>query len=247
MKYCATVAYSGEAYSGFQRQKSKRTIQGEIEKQLSFLLGEETRIKGAGRTDAGVHALGQTFSFVAKDIEDLSAFLKALNRLLPVDIYVKSIRPVADTFDARHSCIGKVYSYQFTVNEPIPSKVGKIAQLRRDDFDFDLFLRGLREFEGRHNFQNFTTKPEDKDGFVRDVHIVEAKAEEEGNFVTVVLKADGFMRYQIRFMIGSCIRVATGKMKPEDIANALNDGPRNIIPYKAPPEGLYLVEVLYGN
>ncbi|MCR5348676.1 MAG: tRNA pseudouridine(38-40) synthase TruA [Bacilli bacterium] len=247
MKYKAVVSYSGEAYCGFQRQPKGKTIQGELEKQLTFLAGESIQIKGAGRTDAGVHALGQTFSFPCHLIEDIPAFLTALNRLLPEDIYVRSLEQVDDGFDARHSSIGKIYEYVFTVNQRDPLRTRKIAQLRRDDFDFDLFLRAFSLFNGTHNFQNFTTKPEDKDGFIRCVEILFLRQEEEGNLVRLRVKGDGFMRYQIRFMVGACIRAATGKLSLKEIEDALTDGPRSILPYKAPPEGLCLMEVLYGG
>ena len=247
MKYFGVVSYSGERYAGFQRQNDKRTIQGEIEKQLSLYFGQEILIKGAGRTDAGVHALGQTFSFLGPEREDFEVIKKALNRLLPEDIYLRRLCAVPEDFDARHSCTGKVYEYTFTICERDPLRVGKIAQLCRDDFDFDAFLRALKEFEGRHNFQNFTTKPEDIGDFIRCVEIVSVLREEEGNLVRVRLKGDGFMRYQIRLMLGACFKVAVGKMKVQNIAEALSEGPRNIVAYKAPAEGLCLVEVLYGG
>ena len=244
MKYLAIVAYSGEDYYGFQRQNGKRSVQGELEKQLSFLLGSPTIIKGAGRTDAGVHAKGQTFSF-SGTIENIDSFLHALNRLLPEDIFVRSIKAVDEGFDARHSCIGKIYQYQFTVNDRDPLRSKKIAQIRRDDFQFEAFLQGLSVFSGTHNFQNFTTKPEDKDGFIRHVEILDAHTEEEGNLVSVTLKADGFMRYQIRLMIGAAIRVGTSRLSVEEVAARLNQSERNIMSYKAPAEGLCLLEVLY--
>ena len=247
MKYCAKVAYSGENYNGFQRQKNKRSVQGEIEAVLSKLLGKETLIKGAGRTDKGVHAKGQTFSFESEKPLTVSKTLKALNRLLPEDIYILELREVPEDFDARHSCIGKVYEYCFTIDARDPLRVNKIAQLRRDDFKFEDFLQGLLVFEGRHNFQNFTTKPEDKDGFIRNVHIADVQREEEGNLVRILFKADGFMRYQIRLMVGAAIRVGVHRMTPEDIRISLESKQRKIVPFKAPAEGLTLLEVLYED
>ena len=174
MRYFGKVAYSGEGYLGFQRQPKGKTVQNEIEKQLTLLCGAKTEIRAAGRTDAGVHALGQTFTFDASPIEDVAAFLKALNRLLPEDILVLGLAPVADDFDARYNAIGKVYRYQFTIDKRDPLQVGKIAQLRRDDFKFEAFLRGLKPFIGEHNFQNFTTKPTDRFGFVRRSEDIQA-------------------------------------------------------------------------
>lgn len=245
MKCFAIVSYSGEAYYGFQRQPKHVTVQGVIEKQLGFLLGAPTVIKAAGRTDTGVHALGQTFTFECSPLEDINATKTALNKLLPEDIFIRELKEVPESFDARFSAVGKIYRYVFTINERDPLRSRKIAQLRRDDFKFDAFLQGLRCFEGEHNFQNFTTKPEDSHGFVRRIDSIEATLGEDGNLVTVFFKGDGFMRYQIRMMIGSAIRCGLNKLAPKDIQSALESSVRLIVPYKAPAEGLCLMEVLY--
>ena len=247
MRYFAIVAYSGEGYHGFQRQPKKTTVQGEIEKQLSLYFGTPITIKGAGRTDAGVHAKGQTFSFDAPTQKDVGKVRKALNRLLPEDIFIRHLQYAPEGFDARHSSCGKVYEYTFTINDRDPLKTKKIAQLRRDDFDFDAFLQALKVFEGTHNFQNFTTKPEDNNGYVRTVESIEARRDETGNLVTVRFKADGFMRYQIRIMLGAAFKAAVHKMNVAEIQSSLCDGPRKIVAYKAPAEGLCLVEVLYDG
>ena len=247
MRYLAKVSYSGENFLGFQRQPKGRTVQKEIEAQLSLLCDGETLIRAAGRTDAGVHALGQTFTFDASPIENIPAFLKALNRLLPEDIYVLGIAEVPQDFDARYSAIGKVYRYQFTVDKRDPLRTGKIAQIRRDDFKFDGFLQGLSPFIGTHSFKNFTTKPEDKFDFVRTVEDISATESEDGNLVTVFFRGSGFMRYQIRMMVGAALRVATGRMEVSAIIEALHSEKREIMPYKAPAEGLCLMEVLYAT
>lgn len=247
MRYFAIVSYSGERYSGFQRQKNRPSIQGEIEKQLSFYLGKKTEIKGAGRTDAGVHAIGQTFTFDTAESLDAHKTLIALNRLLPEDIFLRGLRMVRDDFDARRDAVSKTYRYVFTVNDRDPLRTGKIAQLRRDDFQFEPFLRALMRFKGKHDFRNFTTKPEDEGGFVRTVSSIEAIAEENGNLVTVILSGDGFMRYQIRMMMGAAIRVGLGRLDEKTIVDHLDRPERDILPYKAPSCGLTLVEVNYGE
>ncbi len=246
MKYFVTVSYCGRAYYGFQRQKNKVTVQGTIEKVLSDYLGAETVIKAAGRTDTGVHAIGQTFCFESDRNLSEEKFLHTMNRLLPKDIYLESMRTVASDFDARHSCVGKVYEYRFTVLKRNPLWVGLVAHLQRDDFKFEAFLQGLKPFEGAHNFRNFTTKPEDVAGFIRHIESIKATYDEDQDLVVVRFQGDGFMRYQIRMMVGAAIRVGLGKLTPEDIEHALSeDGQRLISHYKADPEGLYLMEVLY--
>ena len=246
MKYCVTLSYCGRAYYGFQRQKNKTTVQGTIEKVLSDYLGAPTTIKAAGRTDTGVHAVGQTFCFESKKALHPERFLLTMNRLLPKDIYFKSMREVEDGFDARHSCIGKVYEYRFTVLKRNPLWVGLVTHLQRDDFKFEAFLQGLKPFEGEHNFRNFTTKPEDVAGFIRHIESIEARYEKDDDLVVVRFQGDGFMRYQIRMMVGTAIRVGLGKLDQAGVEKALSEeGERHIVPFKADPEGLYLMEVLY--
>ncbi len=246
MKYCVTVSYCGRAYYGFQRQKNKATVQGTIEKVLSDYMGVPTPIKAAGRTDTGVHAVGQTFCFEAKKRLSAERFLSTMNRLLPKDIYFESVREVDDSFDARHSCVGKVYEYRFTVLKRNPLWVGLVAHLQRDDFKFEAFLQGLMPFKGEHDFRSFTTKPDDVAGFIRHVESIEARYEVKDDLVVVRFQGDGFMRYQIRLMIGTAIRVGLGKLELADVEKALTPGEeRHIVPFKADPEGLYLMEVLY--
>ena len=246
MKYCVTVSYCGRVYYGFQRQKNKVTVQGTIEKYLSDYLGAPTPIKAAGRTDTGVHALGQTFCFESSKALHEERFRLTMNRLLPKDIYFVSVAAVSDSFDARHSCKGKIYEYRFTVLKRNPLWVGLVAHLQRDDFKFEAFLQGLEPFKGEHNFRNFTTKPEDVAGFIRHVDSIEATYDVMQDLVVVRFQGDGFMRYQIRLMVGSAIKVGLGKLTPKDIEQSLSEnGERKIVPYKADPEGLYLMEVLY--
>ena len=246
MRYFGVVSYSGENYFGFQRQVDQPTIQDELETRISSLCNAPITIHGAGRTDAGVHALGQTFSFEA-DIADLDAFLKALNRMLPEDIYVRSLRVVPSDFDARHSCVGKVYQYEFTVDRRDPLRSRKIAQLRRNDFKLEPFLQALMLFSGKHDFRNFTTKPEDNKNFIRDVQIDEPRIDDDGNHVVLTFRSDGFMRYQIRMMVGAALRVGVSRMSLDDIRQALDTQQRKIVPFKAPAEGLTLTEVLYDE
>ncbi len=136
MKYKAVVSYFGPHYLGFQRQPQGGTVQDALENVLSQVFGCETLLKAAGRTDAGVHAYGQVISFEGNNWDDPEALRKAVNGLLPDDIYVRSIEVVPSSFDARHSAKGKVYQYAFTVNQRDPLRSGSIAHLRRDDFKF---------------------------------------------------------------------------------------------------------------
>ena len=247
MKYAGVVAYCGAAYHGLERQPNLPTVQGEIETQLSFLCGEAISIKASGRTDAGVSALRQIISFVpSKEISDLKAFTFALNRLLPRDIEFLKIVPIGEEFDPRHSCDGKRYEYRFSYGSKCPFSTHVLAYFgNRDDFDAKRFEEAIACFEGEHWFANFTTKEEDKDGFIRNVHIECCQIDEEQRLGVVRFSGNGFMTYMVRFLVGAAFKAALHKIDLEFIKNRLLPGNRQIVSFKAPPEGLTLIEVLY--
>jgi tRNA pseudouridine38-40 synthase len=245
-KYLCVLAYLGAAYHGFERQKKYRTIQGEVEKCLSVLLDKDTEIKGAGRTDAGVSAEGQTFSFESPlEITEPDRFLDSFNRLLPSDIAVRSVKEVPLSFDARHSASGKVYAYSYRFGEKDPFEAYRVSQMGDREFDYGAFASCLRLYVGRHDFRDFTTKSEDKDGFVRTVEVTLHPKDPEGKEATVVFRGNGFMTYQVRIMMGAAFKVGLHKMALDDVRKHLSPQERHIISYKAPPWGLTLKEVLY--
>jgi len=246
MRYCGVLSYCGKAYKGFERQKNYPTIQGEVEAALSNLGGKSITIHGAGRTDAGVHAKGQTFSFDFDSIADLGTFVHAINRLLPGDIVVLSLRQVDSTFDARHSSVGKVYSYAFHYGRRDPLALQEF-QLEWPNFSFPFFIACMKLYEGTHNFMDFTSKSVDKDHFIRTIEPIRFAYDEKGGHMKVTLTGNGFMTYMVRILVGVAFKVAMGKMSLDEVERALDPTERKIISYKAPAEGLCLEEVLYGN
>ncbi len=244
MKLFGIVQYNGQNYWGFEKQKEYPSIQGKLEETLSSLLDHKITIHGAGRTDKGVSSRGQTFTFVCqKGIDDVEKIRIALNRLLPNDICVISLKEVEHSFDARHSSCGKVYSYSFHYGERDVLSPFEY-QLQIPNFSLNKFKACLDLYLGEHNFKNFTSKPEDIDNFIRKIKRIET-AEKKGH-VSVLLEANGFMTYQIRIMIGVAFRVGLGKMSLEEVSELLTSEKRKIISYKADPVGLILEEVLYA-
>jgi tRNA pseudouridine38-40 synthase len=244
VKYLGVVSYLGKAYKGFERQKSCPTIQGTLEQVLSSLLDEPIFIHGAGRTDAGVNARGQTFSFSReKPLENPDGFANTLNRLLPKDIAVLSVREVPLSFDARHSSKGKTYSYSFHygVRDPLCADE---CQLEVPSFDVALFKESMLLFLGTHDFRDFTTKPQDKDGFVRTIRSVDF-VEEGPERLRTLISGNGFMTYMVRILVGVSFKVAGGKMSLGQVTALLTPSERDILSFKAPPEGLCLEEVIY--
>ncbi len=238
----AVISYDGRFYNGFQKQPNKETIQGVLEAKISHLLGVATPIHGAGRTDAGVSARGQVISFKCEKNIDIEEKKTALNRLLPPDIFCRSLEKAPDGFDARHSSKGKIYSYSFCHKGRDPLNSFE-TPLMVKEFDFELFEKAMVVYVGKHDFKNFTTKKEDKDGFIRDVSLKEI-SDHDGH-AKVVLSSNGFMTYMVRILIGAAWKVATKKRDLEWLKSSLESQERKIISFKSSPIGLILEEVVY--
>lgn len=244
MRIFGKVSYDGYRYNGWQKQPDAITVQGELESALSRLLDTQISIYGSGRTDAGVHALAQTFHFdVEKDV-DLDRLRYSLNSIIPNDIYVSELKEVDPEFHARYSAKGKHYCYIIRTKARDVFRNHQEATILQD-FNFNKFKKALKMFEGKHNFQDFTSKEEDEDNFVREIYNIDVKRTKD-HHIAVNIKGDGFMRYMIRFIIGTALVVARDKESLDYITYHLSDKSlREISPYKAPAEGLYLVEVIY--
>ena len=243
MRVLGVVSYKGTRFQGWQKQPTVTTVQGEIEKALSQVLNSEVTIFGSGRTDAGVHALAQTFTFdMSKDI-DLDKLCFSINRMIDKDIKILSFKQVDDDFHARFSAKSKTYLYKIRlgVKDPFENEYQYIYPF---EFDFDLFSKALKQFEGKHCFKDFTSKEEDEDGYVREIYKIVSKKQD--NDITVEFAGNGFMRYQIRNMVGAALAVASKNEDLNFIPNHLKEEKnREICQYKAPPQGLYLVKVEY--
>jgi len=243
MRYLATVKYNGTHFQGWQRQPEVPTVQGSIEAVLSKLLDKETVIYGSGRTDAGVHALGQRFHFdTEKEIEDLSKFRYALNRLLDRDIHVDEIVKVADDFHARLSATSKVYQYVINTGEDDPFNID-FKHFYPRDLDVEEMARGAKLFAGRHDFRNFTSKEEDDDGFVREIYDISVSRLKD--HIIIEIAGSGFMRYMVRMIVGTLLEIGMGRFSVAETAKLLDNPERHFVNYKAPPNGLYLVKVDY--
>ena len=245
MRYLCTVSYKGTNYQGWQKQIAAPTIQGEIERVFSQILNTCINIQGSGRTDAGVHAQKQYFHFDYDKELDLGKFRYSVNCLLPKDILITDVKVVSDDFHARYSAKGKTYTYLIRFGERNAFNFEYEANIPQP-VEIDLLIKALKMFEGKHDFKDFTSKEEDEDNFVREIYSVETTYIEQAKQFLVTFKGNGFMRYMIRNMVGASIAVASGKEDLSFISYHLsNKEKREIISYKASPEGLYLVDVNY--
>lgn len=242
MKLLGKVMYKGTAYQGWQRQPDAPTIEEKIENILSLILNRDIGICGSGRTDAGVHARGQCFHFEVNSDIDINKLRYSCNQLLPSDIHIVSLSRVADDFHARFSAKEKHYSYNVCFGENNPFTNEFCYHFLRP-IDIELFISAIKEFYGTHCFQNFTSKEADEKNFVRSVRV---EISRKDNNVRVDFFGDGFMKYMIRFMIGTAIAIGEKREKIDFIREHLQDKkPREIVRYKAPSEGLILEEVKY--
>ncbi len=243
MKVLGICSYKGTNYYGWQKQVGFISVQSKIEEVLSQIYDTPISITGSGRTDAGVHALKQYFHFVVEKEKDLKQLAYAMNKMLPEDIHILSLEKVDDDFHARYSAKRKIYEYDILLKNKEVFNYD-LAYLYPMDLDIDLLKESLKLFEGEHNYQDFTSKEEDEGNFIRTIYAIEVN--QDNDLIKVRFEGNGFMRYQIRNMVGAAIAVANKKEDISFIKYHLGDKKnREIIAYKAPAVGLYLVDVKY--
>ena len=246
MRFLISFAYDGSKYKGYQKQPRGKTVQNEVEKVLKKINNDTAvPIHGSGRTDAGVHALGQKAHFDL-DLEITPEQLKkAMNSLLPADIYVREVSVVSDMFHARYNAKGKEYIYKINMGEYNPLEKDYVYQYNKR-LDVVAMERAMKYLEGEHDFKSFSKANEEKDDFVRKV--IQANLVRDlkaGNMIVLSFLGTGFLRYMVRNMVGTLIEIGEGKRKAEDIIEILEAKDRRKAGVTAHPEGLYLKDVFY--
>ncbi len=239
-----TIEYDGTAYHGWQRQKDRRSIQGEIEKALEKLTSQKVTLIGSGRTDAGVHALGQIANYRCRTRMSARAFEKGLNSLLPEDIVIRACREVDESFHARYDAVGKRYRYCI-LNRPTPAAVGRqYAWYLKKPLDVAPMESAASRILGKHDFKAFEGTGSPRSHTIRTV--VEAKWRKAASGLLVFeIEADGFLRFMVRNIVGSLVDVGQGKKTPDDFEAILNARDRSLAGITAPPQGLFLLRVKY--
>lgn len=245
MKYLVWMSFDGSSYSGYQKQKhDANTIQEVVENKLSYLFSEKIDIYASGRTDKHVHALSMPFHFESDKIIPLKNIKKALNEMLPLDIHVLSIKHVDDAFHARFSSHHKSYVYKIINSDKIDPFKARYYTYVADKIDEELLKKAAKLFIGEYDFKNFTTNKKDEvDSFIKTIYDV--KVNKSHNKYEITFDGSGFLRYQIRMMVGAILVVATHKKDISFITNMLNINCDNKCSYKAAPQGLYLKKVVY--
>ena len=238
------VEYNGGGYHGWQRQNNTITVQQVIEEKISIITREEIKIIGAGRTDAGVHAINQVANFKTGSKIEETKLLKGINSLLPKDVVLKQLAEAAETFHARHDARSKVYLYQI-YNRPIrPVMYKDYAWFLRNFLDIDRMKESLLLLMGTHDFSSFSAADKEIKNRIRTVMDVDVKASRCG-MVRIYIEANGFLRYMVRNIVGTLVDVGKGKLTPAEFIDLMEAKDRRRAGLTAPPHGLFLMEVKY--
>lgn len=239
-RFMLTVAYDGTAYSGFQVQKSCRTIEGELNRSLTELLGEEIRVIGASRTDAGVHALCNLVVFDSETAIPAPKLAYALNQRLPEDIRIRKSEEVERDFHPRHCDTRKTYEYRITRGEfPIPTK-RLYSYFTYHTLDVCKMQEAAAFLEGEHDFKSFCAAAAVVESTVRTIYSVTVAEQEEDIVIRVC--GNGFLYNMVRIIAGTLMEAGRGKWPAEKMREIVEAKDRTAAGPTAPACGLILVK-----
>lgn len=241
-RFLATIQYDGSKYSGYQKQPDQETIQSCLENVLTIINKKEVSVHGSGRTDAKVHALGQRIHFDLEVQMNCEQIKKAMNSLLPDDIYVKKVEEVESTFHARFDVQKKSYIYKINLGEYNPIEKDYVLQYNQM-LNIEDMKKASTYLLGTRNFKAFTKVDEEKETYVRTIY--EINFEKQDDILTIQFSGSGFLRYMIRNMVGTLIEIGEGKREVSSIQEILESENRVNAGKTAPACGLYLKEVIY--
>lgn len=240
-KYKIVISYDGTDYFGWQRQPRQKTIQGILESSLEKITKEPTTVIGAGRTDAGVHALGQTAHFQTKLLIKNIDLLKAMNSLLPHDIRILSLRKAPPEFHARKSARSKIYRYRILNSSQISPFLVRYVYSWASPLEFSSMRKAASLFIREDDFTPFSSN--------RLLHPVRkvsrASLIRRGDEMLFTIEANGFLRYMVRVIVGTILEIGKGKFPPDQVERIFQEGQRSLAGPTAPAKGLSLIRVFY--
>ena len=237
------IQYDGTNYSGWQRQPLQKTVQGEIEEAIFKAIGEQVEVFGSGRTDAGVHALGQTAHFDLIAPVPIEKIKDILNNVLPKDISILEAKEVDNDFHARFSIKKKCYVYKIYNSEVKNVFFANRTAWVRKNLDVNKMNEIKDLLIGEHNFQGFCSSNTNVQSFVREIFSISINR--IGDFIDIEVCGSGFLYNMVRIIVGTFVDYALGKITKEDIEMALKNGDRSKSGETMPPSGLYLKETFY--
>lgn len=241
-RYLIDFSYSGANFSGYQKQPGKRTVQDEIEKVLSSINNNSVKLTSSGRTDALVNAIHQKAHF---DLDKKIGAYKlngALNSYLPDDIYVNSVTKVDNLFHARYMVKSKTYEYLINTGDYNPLLRTHVYQYCKP-LNIRKMKKAVKYFIGKHDFTTFVSAEDKKEDKVREIY--DASVDEKDVIIKITFKGSGFLKYQVRNMVGTLIKIGEEKVLPDIILSLLEKKDRKCAFLCAPAQGLTLTDVKY--
>lgn len=243
MHFKLILEYDGTNYHGWQLQKNAVTIQGTLETALSQIFGDPIRVRVAGRTDTGVHALGQVASFKTEKLIDHYRLQRALNGLLPNDIVVKHVEEVTENFNPRFDALSRTYRYQIW-NHRWPSAIwARYSWHVSLPLNVDAMNRAATLFIGDHDFSSFQGSDWVEHSPQRTV--LHSVVRTDGEFLVYDVEGRSFLRHMVRNIVGTLVDVGRGAISVEDFATIFAAHDRARAGVNAPPQGLFLVTITY--
>lgn len=237
------IEYDGTNYCGWQNQENVITIQEKLEDAIEQVTSEKTRLIGSGRTDGGVHALGQVANFFTTSTIPGNKFKYILNNVLPDDIKIIESEQVDMDFHSRFSAKGKRYKYRIYTRE-MPSPIYRNFSFHyKHKLDIQKMEQATKYFIGTHDFTSFMGRGSRVKSPVRTINAIEIEV--VGDFIEITFEGNSFLRYMIRIIVGTLINVGSGRTQVLDIPNIISAKNRDRAGKTAPSQGLFLEEVYY--
>jgi len=239
-----TIEYDGKGFNGWQKQPDKLNIQGEIERAIEEITGEKVDLTASGRTDAGVHSLGQTANFKLENSNfPIEKIPIALNSKLKNSIRILSAEEMPERFHSRYSVKSKRYRYIIN-NSPYGSAIYRELEFHiPQKLDVEKMKEAVKYFEGEHDFSAFKASGTSSKNSVRTIY--KAEVIEDGDRIKIELTGSGFLYNMVRIISGTLVEVGEGKIEVQDIPKIIEEKDRKKAGRTLPPQGLYLVEVEY--
>ena len=243
MRYRIDFSYDGTNFHGYQLQPNLRTVQECLEQAASYINKQTyTPVQSSGRTDKGVHAINQVAHIDLNIKTTLDKIKRGLNSNLPEDIHVIKVTQVSDDFHARFSVKKKEYIYKINIGEYNPLERKYIYQYNRL-LDIEKMKEAIKYFEGTHDFTSFVSTEDERENKIRT--IFKTNISKKKNIIEISFQANGFMKYQVRNMVGLLIAIGSGKKEVSDVEKIIKAKDRTKSVKTANPEGLYLKKVWY--
>lgn len=238
-----TIEYDGKDFNGWQKQPNKLNIQGTIEKAIESIVGHEVDLTASGRTDAGVHALGQVANFKTESSIPIEKMAIAINSRLKKSIIIKNAEEVDDRFHSRLSCKKKTYRYIINNSKQGTAIYRNLEYHISNNLDIDKMKEAASFFEGEHDFKAFKASGTSSKNSIRTIY--KADVYKKNDRIYIELTGSGFLYNMVRIISGTLVDVGISKIEPKDIPEIINSQKRGNAGKTLPAQGLYLVSVEY--